>query len=128
MTPAFRLRSNYQGEYDRRELGVAVSTRLRRAEFPPVANPATAEPRPASRFQGWLAWENPKLWGQGRPLMGVTAGVWHLDGITLARLGRRWDRSRYVAFGPRVSHELHFTGSYPSDRAIMDGRRWSGRA
>lgn len=128
LTVAGRLRSNYQGDYDQREVGLAITGRVAAARQPPVSDPADPKPNDPSRFQGWFAVENPKLFGAGRPLMGVSAGVWRLDGITLARLGRSWDASRYMSVGPRVSHELAFTGSYPFDRAIMDGRRWSGRS
>lgn len=128
VTPAVRLRSNYQGLYDRRELGLAVSGRVAAASQPPVADVANPKPNEASRYQGWFAVENPKLPGAGRPLMGVSAGVWRLDGVALARVGRTWDASRYMSTGPRVSHALELTGSYPYDRAVMDGRRWSGRS
>ncbi|HEX5581644.1 MAG TPA: hypothetical protein VFX39_08715, partial [Gemmatimonadaceae bacterium] len=46
----------------------------------------------------------------------------------LARLGKEWDRSRFIAGGDRVSHSLALTGSYPFDRGFLDARRWSGRS
>jgi hypothetical protein len=127
-TLAGRVRSNYQGVYDRRELGLAVTTRLEPARNPALPSVAVPEPREWSRLQGWLSFENPMLPGRGRPLMGWSGGVWRLDGITLAELGRSWDRSRFLSTGDRVRHALTLTGTYPFDRAIADGRRWSGRS
>ncbi|MHB1223509.1 MAG: M1 family aminopeptidase [Gemmatimonadaceae bacterium] len=126
VVPAFRARSSYQGSYDRREIGLAVATRLARAAVP--AGGTTASPREWSRLQGWMTVENPILPGNGRPLMGASGGLWLLDGVAMASLGQRWDRSRFLAAGDRVTHELTLTGTYPYDRALMDGRRWGGRA
>lgn len=121
---AGRARSNYQGLYDRRELGLAVASRTH-----PAAVPAgSREAGERSRVQGWATVENPLLPGQGRPLMGATAGVWLLDGVARLQVGQEWDRSRYMAAGDRVKQALTLTGTYPYDRAVMDGRRWGGRA
>ena len=122
-----RGRSNYQGLYDRHELGVVVATRLRPAAVP--ANGAEApEASSLSRVQGWLTIENPIFFGHGQPLMGMSAGAWLLDGVAKISLAQTWDRSRFLATGPRVNQTLAFTGTYPYDPAVLDGRRWSGRA
>ena len=119
-----RARTNYQGLYDRRELGLAVATRLR-----PASEPAGGkEPSELSRVQGWASVENPLVPWSGRPLMGSRAALSFLDGVAMIQLGQTWDRSRYMSAGSRVSQSLTLTGSYPYDRAIMDGRRWDGRA
>ena len=60
--------------------------------------------------------------------MGVRAGVWRLDGITKVELGRTWDARPLPSSGDRVSHALVVTGTYPYERAMADGRRWSGRS
>lgn len=122
---AVRMRSNYQGAYDRLEVGLGVATRLRRSALP--AGGSAASPSELSRVQGWATVENPILPGHGRPLMGARAGLWLLDGVAKATVGQAWDRSRFIAAGDRVTHELTLTGTYPYDRAVMDGRRWDGR-
>src|SRR5690606_32166285 len=118
VTLAGRMRSNYQGLYDRRELGLAVPTRLEPARMPPLPGRVDPEPEEWSRVQGWFAFENPMLPWQGRPKMSWSGGVWRLDGITMAELGRKWDRSRFLSTGDRVEHALTLTGTYPFDRAI----------
>lgn len=123
---ALRARSSYQGLYDRREIGLGVATRLRSAALP--AGGSDRRPSELSRLQGWASVENPILPGAGRPLMGAHAGLWLLDGVAMSSFGQRWDRSRFLAAGDRVTQELTFTGTYPYDRALMDGRRWDGRA
>lgn len=123
---AFRVRSSYQGLYDRREAGLGVATRSRASSQP--AGGATSSPSELSRLQAWATVENPILPGHGRPLMGARAGLWLLDGVAMASVGQTWDRSRFLAAGDRVTHELVATGTFPYERAVMDGRRWDGRA
>ncbi|HEY0969970.1 MAG TPA: M1 family aminopeptidase, partial [Gemmatimonadales bacterium] len=124
-----RMRSNYQGTYDRRELGLVVATR-NEPEMMPHAGDVEAVYAASewSRLQGWYSFENPILGNGGRPLMGWSGGLWWLDGVALTSVGRRWDRSPFLYTGDRVSHSLTLTGSYPYERALADGRRWSGRA
>ncbi|HEU4630604.1 MAG TPA: M1 family metallopeptidase [Gemmatimonadaceae bacterium] len=127
-TPAGRVRTSYLDLFDRHEVGIAVATRLRPAAAPPPRPWGLSAPHDHSRLQGWLVQENPKLWGAGRPLMGFRAGVWRLDGVVKAELSQRWDRSTLPSYGDRQTHTLALTGTYPYERAILDGRRWSGRS
>ena len=126
VVPAVRLRSSYLGAYDRLEVGLAYGTRLEPAAFPPLGDGVIGRTGVAGRLQGWVAIENPQLFGR-RPAMGLSAGVWHLDGLTKAEVARRWERTRPGGRGART-HGLAFTGTYPFERALLDGRRWSGRS
>lgn len=121
---AARVRSNYQGLYDRRELGLAVASRLR----PAATAPAGAKPSELSRVQGWVSLENPLLPWSGRPLMGTRGSLRLLDGVAMVQVGQTWDRSRYMAAGDRVNQSLTFTSTYTYDDAVVDRLRWGGRA
>lgn len=111
-TPALRLRTNYQGWLDRWELGIAV----------PVRRPAANE---SGQLQGWIAVENPSLPFADRPLLGVRAGAWLLDGIAKLDLRKTWDTSPFhYANGPRRSWTLALTATLPYDRAWVDPLRW----
>ena len=127
VTVAGRARTSYLGTFDRHEAGIALASRLRTAGLP-AAGAARRAPRESSRLQGWLTQENPKPWGAGRPLMGVRFGVWRLDGVTKVELGRTWDASPLPSSGDRAAHALTLTGTYPYERGVIDGRRWSGHS
>ncbi len=112
VTLAARMRTNYQGWLDRRDVGIALSTRA-------------PDGSGASRVQGWLAVENPRLPGSARPLVGVRAGVWALDGTALLDVRKMWDESRFLyADGPQSSVTVGLTASLPYSSAWVDDARW----
>jgi hypothetical protein len=111
-TPSLRLRTSYLGLVDRREIGVAVPARV-----PDDAKGAT-------RVQGWVTVENPRMFG-GRPLMGWSAGGWMLDGVAKVQVRRQWDLSPFViARDARLDASLAVTGTTPYSLEWVDGRRW----
>ena len=112
LTPALRLRSNYQGDMDRWELGAAL----------PVRAPAGDR---LGRLQGWIATTNPNLPFAARPSVGLSAGAWFLDGLAKLDLRKQWDLSPfYYANGPHRTLTLALTSTLPYDRAWIDGARW----
>jgi hypothetical protein len=114
ITPALRLRTNYQGWLDRWELGIAL----------PVRGPGSSE-NGRGRLQGWVSTRNPSLPFMHRPAIGVEAGVWMLDGVSKLRLGKRWDMSQFpLANGQRRFLTLALTATLPYDTAWMDPLRW----
>ncbi len=113
LTAALRLRTNYQGWLDRWEVGVAV----------PVRMPGSGV---SGRLQGWLAVENPTVPFVARPLLGVSAGVWALDGVAKLELRKTWDRSPfYYANGPQRLWTLGVEATVPYDTAWLDPERWA---
>ncbi|MGH7623783.1 MAG: hypothetical protein ACREOJ_00505, partial [Gemmatimonadaceae bacterium] len=112
LTPAIRLRTNYQGDMDRWELGVAL----------PVRAPAT---NTFGRLQGWIATTNPNLPFAARPSVGLSAGAWFLDGLAKLDVHKQWDLSPfYYANGPHRTLTLGLTSTLPYDKPWMDGARW----
>jgi hypothetical protein len=113
-TPALRLRTNYQGWLNRWELGIAV----------PVRSPAE-DLTGRGRLQGWITTENPMLPFASRPLIGLRAGLWALDGVAKVGLSKTWDASPfYYANGPTRTWTLGLSSTLPYDAAWIDGRRW----
>ena len=129
-TVAVRARSNYQLHVDRRELGLAFSTRVPGRQCAPLEGGAelcTGRSAWHSGVQGWLVAENPIAAPRHRPAMGVRAGVWRLDGLTKLEAAKRWDVSRFAfARGRTSAWTLGYTGSYAYDAAFIDSARWSG--
>ena len=82
LASAVRLRSSYAAvgdlAWDVRELGIGVSAQV------PEGAPGI------EHLAGWLSFANPQLPFVSRPLMGVSAGVWLLDGITKAEIAKAW--------------------------------------
>jgi hypothetical protein len=114
ITPALRLRTNYQGWLDRWDVGVAL----------PVRGPESSESG-RGRLQGWISTRNPSLPFAHRPLIGVDAGAWMLDGVTKLRLGKMWDQSEFpLANGQRRFLTLALTATLPYDTAWVDPLRW----
>ncbi|MDQ6887625.1 MAG: hypothetical protein M3068_10060, partial [Gemmatimonadota bacterium] len=128
VTGALRMRSNYQGLVDQRELGLALSERLPR--YPGGVDSLGRyvlgeQATPLSRLQGWAAVENPRIGGRS-PLIGVRAGIWALDGIFRGELRKSWDDSPFpVVRGPRLTHSLAFGATFPYDSKWLDFGRWS---
>ncbi|HEY9514980.1 MAG TPA: M1 family metallopeptidase [Gemmatimonadaceae bacterium] len=115
VTPSVRLRTNYQGWLDRWELGVAV----------PVRGPGSGSSG-KGRLQGWITTENPNLPFASRPLVGVGAGAWLLDGVAKLRLDRTWDESQFhFANGQGRWLTLALTATLPYDTAWIDPLRWT---
>jgi hypothetical protein len=114
VTPALRLRTNYQGSLDEWEVGIAL----------PVRGPeSSASGR--GRLQGWIATRNPSLPFTHRPAMGLRAGAWMLDGVAKLDVGKRWNLSQFaMANGQRRSLTLALTATLPYDTAWMDPLRW----
>ena len=105
-----RARASYLTWIDRRELGIAVSSRAR--------GPFDASE--VSRLQVWGRTENPYLPFFSRPLVGVGAGVAFLDGIAKLDVIRTWDLSPFFfARGPRIAALAAITAAYPSDRNFL---------
>lgn len=127
-----RARASYQGWVDRVELGVAATTELPGGICPAGVvegvERCAGRSSSLSRWQGWLSVADPRLPGSGgRPVVGLSAGVWRLDGITKVDLRKSWDRSRFLlSRGNRSSVTLAFTGTYPYDHNLFDPARWSG--
>jgi hypothetical protein len=112
LTPALRVRTNYQGWLGRWELGLAVP-------------PRAPDGRSAPAVQGWIATRNPRLPFADRPAVGLGAGAWLLDGIAKLDLRKTWDRSPfYYANGPRTLVTLAATATLPYDFAWVDSARW----
>jgi hypothetical protein len=117
LTAAVRFRSNYASVgdvgWDERELGIAVAARV------PAGAPAI------ERLQGWLTVANPRLPFAARPLAGVSAGAWVLDGITKLELAKQWDLSPFLySNGPDRRLRLAFDATLPYDGAWTDSARW----
>ena len=110
LTGGVRVRSSYLSWLDRRELGLAVTSRLR--------GPFGAST--GSRVQAWARVENPYVPFVPRPLVGYRAGAAFLDGIAKLDLSRDWDLSPFFfARGPRIAANATFTAAYPTDRNFL---------
>ncbi|HEX6534487.1 MAG TPA: M1 family metallopeptidase [Gemmatimonadaceae bacterium] len=113
LTPALRLRTNYQGWIDRWEMGVAL---------PPRA-PAG---RHAPAVQGWVTVHDPRLPFLPGPSVGRSAGAWLLDGVAKLEARRTWDASPFLyANGPRREWSIAVMATLPYDRAWVDAARWA---
>jgi hypothetical protein len=114
VTPALRLRTNYQGLFDQWDIGIAL----------PVRGPESSVSG-RGRLQGWIATRNPTLPFSHRPAMGVRAGAWMLDGVAKLGVGKQWDLSQFaMANGQRRFLTLALTATLPYDTAWMDPLRW----
>jgi hypothetical protein len=78
-----------------------------------------------TRVQGWLTAENPRIPFIARPLIGVRAGAWLLDGVGKLDLRKTWETSRFLyANGSRSWWTAAVTATTPYDRDWVDERRW----
>jgi hypothetical protein len=110
LTVGARARGSYLTWLDRREAGLAVTSRLR--------GPFGAST--GSRVQAWVRVENPYVPFATRPLVGYRAGAAFLDGIAKLDLSREWDISPFFfARGPRLAATAAFTAAYPTDRNFL---------
>ena len=74
---------------------------------------------------GWLSFSNPQLPFFSRPLVGVSAGVWLLDGITKAEIAKAWDLSPFLySNGPQIQLRVGLDATHPYDTRWLDLTRW----
>ena len=116
-TGAVRLRTNYAtvGDVaiDKGELGIAVSAQV----------PAGA--RRIERLMGWATIANPRLPWSARPIIGLSAGAWFLDGISKLEIAKEWNLSPFLyANGPQKHLRLGLDATLPYDTRWMDLNRW----
>jgi hypothetical protein len=117
LTSAVRLRSSYAAvgdlAWDARELGVGVSAQV---------------PRGApwiEHLHGWLALSNPRLPSASRPIVGLSAGVWLMDGITKAEIAEEWNLSPFLySNGPQMHLRVGLDLTHPYDTRWLDLARW----
>ncbi|MDQ2768156.1 MAG: hypothetical protein M3Y30_13480, partial [Gemmatimonadota bacterium] len=116
-TGAVRLRTNYAtvGDFaiDKGELGIAVSARV----------PGGA--RRVERLMGWATIANPRLPLIARPIIGLSAGAWVLDGITKFEVAKEWNLSQFLYSNGSQEHlRVALDGTLPYDTRWMDFSRW----
>jgi hypothetical protein len=117
ITGAVRLRSNYAtvGDVaiDQRELGIAISSRV------PDGAPGI------EHLQGWATIANPRLPFGARPIIGLSAGAWLLDGITKVELAKEWNLSPFLySNGSQQKLRVALDGTLPYDTRWLDLSRW----
>ena len=117
LTSAVRLKSSYAAvgdlAWDERELGIGVSAQV------PKGAPGI------EHLHGWLSIANPKLPFSSRPIVGVSAGVWLLDGITKAEIAKAWDLSPFLfSNGPQMRLRIGLDATHPYDTRWLDLARW----
>jgi len=116
-TAAVRLRTNYAtlGDVaiDRGELGIAMSAKV----------PAGAPVR--ERLMGWGTIANPRLPFMARPIIGLSAGAWFLDGITKLEVAKDWNLSQFLYSNGAQEHlRVALDGTLPYDMRWVDTSRW----
>jgi Peptidase family M1 domain len=117
LTSAVRVRSSYAAvgdlAWDERELGIGVSAQV------PKGAPGI------EHVHGWLTFSNPELPFIARPLVGVSAGVWLLDGITKLEVAKEWDLSPFLySNGPQEHLRVGLDATMPYDSRWLDFARW----
>lgn len=123
-----RLRNNYQGYWNRTQLGLAVTAR--QPSEPP--NPLwtglhVRHVDPFDRVQLWATSDDTRLPWQGRPVVGLHLGAWAVDGILKLDARKSWDVSRFLlAQGPKRAFTVAYSGAYPMVHSMIDPARWSG--
>jgi hypothetical protein len=111
---ALRVQSSFAEVINRVDAGLGLSIRA------PEGSEAI------SKLQGWLAVENPRLFGAARAARGVRAGAWILDGIARLEAGKTWGGGRFLdAPGARTAFSVGALGVVPYDRRWPDPARWS---
>jgi hypothetical protein len=116
-TGAVRVRTNYStvGDVaiDKGEIGIAMSAQV----------PAGA--RPIERLMGWGTIANPRLPWMTRPIIGLSAGAWFLDGITKLEVAQEWNLSPFLfSNGPQEHLRLGLDATLPYDTRWLDEERW----
>ncbi|HEX5436040.1 MAG TPA: M1 family metallopeptidase [Gemmatimonadaceae bacterium] len=119
VTPVVRMRTNYQGWLDRRSVGLAIAPRV------PGGTGRVGPSRDLTRLQGWATIENPRLPFASCPTIGLSAGIWALDGVSKVAVEKRWDASPFLfANGPRITWTAGVQATAPYDWNWVDGNRW----
>jgi len=109
LTPALRMRLNYQGWLDRLTIGLAAPT------GPNVPG--------RSHVQGWFTLNDPAVSAKVSPQISISD--WDLDGIDKFVLQRTWNASPFVyANGPQRTFAVAFTSTIPYDFVFVDPTRW----
>ena len=117
LTTAVRVRTNYAtvGDVaiDKGEMGIAVSAQVPRGA------------RGIERLMGWATIANPRLpWG-ARPIMGLSAGAWLLDGITKLEIAKEWNISPFLySNGTQQHSRVGLDATHPYDTRWLDVDRW----
>src|SRR5262249_47952478 len=113
LTPAVRMRLNYQGWLDRLTIGLASTTAKR------VPG--------RSHVQGWFTLDDPAVGAKVSPH--ITVGDWALDGTNKFMLERTWNLSPFVyANAPQRNISVAFTSTIPYDFVFVDPTRWDRHA
>jgi hypothetical protein len=106
-TIGYRLRASYQGWLDAGESGFVIPVRQY------LASGNLAADVRAGYVQSWIRTRNPTLPFRDRPIIGLSAEAWLVDGVGLLGLAKTWDDSRFLfARGPKSSRTLALTGGY----------------
>ena len=140
-----RARAAYQNLVDKSEFGIARTSRAKPVSaivgaFPEERGTAFTRglpqfgipslpvrfQRPSSKWLPrtpfWYSLENPRLWLE-RPLMGVRAGLWSLDGVAGAELRYSWDASPfYYAKTRTTTRSIELTYMVPESFGFLPAR------
>jgi hypothetical protein len=109
LTPALRMRINYQGWLDRLTIGLAATT------APNVPG--------RSHVQGWFTLNDPAVGAKVSPQISISD--WALDGTNKFELERTWNLSQFVyANGPQRTVSVAVTSTIPYDFVFVDPTRW----
>ena len=123
-----RLRDNYQGYWNRTQLGLALTAR-QPAEPP---NPAwtglhVRHVDPFDRLQVWATSDDARIPWKPRPTVGLHLGAWAVDGVFKLDAKKSWDLSPFLyAPAARRSFSIGYSAAYPIVHAMLDPVRWSG--
>jgi hypothetical protein len=113
MIVGIRARTNYLTSVDRHDGGIAFATQR-------PLDSAGFRLSSMSRLQFWARAANVTLPWFERPLMGYSAGVAHVDGITKVDAAKEWDLSPFIfARGPSIGANAYFTGAYPGSLELL---------
>ena len=108
-----RVRSNYLGFVDRYELAFGSSSRE-----------VDSDQDKLDLAEVWGSIENPGISGRAR--IGLRLEAWHVDGLTMLGVRKRWDRSPFlVAQGPQRSLSVALKYTKPYHTAWTDPLRWT---
>ncbi len=119
---ALRARGNYLGAVGQSDGGIAYAFRSPRY----TGTGASVRAHTFTRVQGWTRVENPRLPWSASPVWGLGYGLAALDGIAKADVHRAWNDSPYpLAGGPRITHSLALTASFPYESKWLDFRRFT---
>ena len=123
-----RLRNNYQGYWNRTQLGLAVTAR--QPAEPPNPTWTGTHVRhvdPFDRVQVWATSDDTRIPWKPRPTVGLHLGAWAVDGVFKLDARKSWDASKFLyAPGARRSFTLGYSSAVPTVHAMLDPARWSG--